>query len=390
MATSDWIVVGGGITGASLAYELTKRGASVCLVEQFPFLQGATRFSYGGIAFWSGTTELTRQLCAEGIARHRALPEELGKDTQFQELDLLLTIAPDRDPQAVASIYQNCAIPPQPLTVEEAWELEPLLNPAAISGGLTVRHGHVSPEACTQAYLHGLQVLGGKILIEPMVNLVRQGDRVTGVVTPQGTHSADNIAICAGGISRALLKAAGIPLRVYFTHSELLETPPVDFTLRTLVMPAENQRFRLESTATQEDAPWVVPGNEPVPPILDAGAIQFRDRQLRIGQISRVLTDPNATIDAIESETAIRTQVGQILPGLKELPATWHHCLIAFSSDSLPVVGAIPGLAGIHVFTGFSNPFAIIPAVAQRFAAHTIGQEDPMIAQLSPARFQAT
>ncbi|MHC5825252.1 MAG: FAD-dependent oxidoreductase, partial [Nostoc sp.] len=65
MKTYDWIVVGGGITGATLAYELAKTGFSVLLLEQYSRPQNATRYSYGGLAYWSATTKLTRQLCED-------------------------------------------------------------------------------------------------------------------------------------------------------------------------------------------------------------------------------------------------------------------------------------------------------------------------------------
>ena len=143
MTTYDWIVVGAGITGAALAYELAKQGFSTLLLEQHNPLTGATRYSYGGIAYWSGTTALTRQLCAEGIERHRILSAELEADTQFRELDLLLTIAAHSDPQALVQQYASFAIPPHLLSVAEACGLEPLLNPTAIAGALTVRHGHI-------------------------------------------------------------------------------------------------------------------------------------------------------------------------------------------------------------------------------------------------------
>src|ERR671933_2718596 len=108
MKTYDWIVVGGGITGAALGYELATKGFRVLLLEQDATLQqSGTRYSYGGLAYWSGTSELTRQLCQEGIERHRILSEELDTDTQFRELDLLLTIDPDDDPQAVAENYAH-------------------------------------------------------------------------------------------------------------------------------------------------------------------------------------------------------------------------------------------------------------------------------------------
>ena len=384
----DWIVVGGGITGAALSYELVRKGFSVLLLEQHAPLTGATRYSYGGLAYWSGTTPLTRQLCAEGIARHRILSEELDADTQFRELDLLLTISPDSAPEVAAASYAHFAIPARLLNVKEACALEPLLNPNAIAGALTVKHGHIQPEKTAQGYTQAFLRAGGVMQLAQVLGLLQEGDRTTGVNTTTETYHGANVVICAGGFSRALLKSAGIPLRLYFTYAELIETPPVEVQLRTLVMPALTKRFQLEaeSSRAEVDKLWDKPGYEPVPSILDAGAIQFLDGSLRLGQLSRVLTDSNAKIDPDESEAAIRASVGQVLPALGNLPGTWHHCLVGFSSDRLPLIGAIPGSEGVHVFSGFSNPLVIVPPLAQRFAKWAAGHFDEAIAQLSPTR----
>jgi glycine/D-amino acid oxidase-like deaminating enzyme len=153
MKTYDWIVVGGGIAGTTLAYELAKTGFSVLLLEQHAIPQNATRYSYGGLAYWSGTTPLTRQLCTEAIARYHILSQELDTDIQFRELDLLLTIDAASNPETTTTSYTNFAIPPRLLSVQEACELEPLLNQKAISGALTVKHGHIHPKKTAQAYL---------------------------------------------------------------------------------------------------------------------------------------------------------------------------------------------------------------------------------------------
>lgn len=391
MSQMDWIVVGGGITGTALAYELANQGLSVLLLERDATLQGASRYGYGGIAYWAGTTELTRQLGAEGIAIHRSLTDELENSTEFRELDLVLTVAPDSDIQAIAQSYQAFAIPPQYVDPQQACELEPLLNPAAISGAFTVKHGHVNLGKLVAAYRQALINRGGSLQIEAATTVLK-GDRheIQGIQGTENTYFAENIVICAGALSRHLLQQAGISIQQYFTHAELLETPPVEVKLRSLIMPADTKRFQLEATASQADTDplWDRPGHEPVPPILDAGAIQFLDGRMRLGQVSRVLTDPFAPIDATASETAIRTQVGAILPSLKDLPGTWHHCLIAFSRDSLPLIGPIADWNNLHLFSGFSNPLAIVPALARRFAKQAaIGFSDRLLEQLSPNRF---
>ncbi|MBV9388108.1 MAG: FAD-binding oxidoreductase [Chroococcidiopsidaceae cyanobacterium CP_BM_ER_R8_30] len=388
MKTVDWIVVGGGITGAALAYELAKKGFSVLLLEQHASLQGASRFSYGGLAYWAATTPLTRQMCADGIDRYRTLAAELDADIQLRELDLLLTVAAKDDLEAVAAAYAHVVTPPKLLSVADACVLEPLLNPAAIAGALTVKHGHIHPEKATQGYTQAFIRAGGAMQLAQVVGLLREGKQIRGVITATETYYSANVVICAGGMSRHFLKSAGIPIRLYFTHAEIVETPPVAVQLSTLVMPAQTQRFLLEaeSSTPKFEQLWDEPGHEPVPPILDAGAIQFIDGSIRIGQLSRVLTNPDAKIDSMRSETALRTSIGQVLPTLRNLPGTWHHCLVGFSPDRLPLIGAIPDFEGIHVFSGFSNPLAIIPPLAQRFANWATGQEDEIIAQLSPNR----
>lgn len=391
MKPYDWIVVGGGIAGSALSYELANVGFSVLLLEQFASPGNATRYSYGGIAYWSGTTALMRQLCQEGIAIHRQLPTELDYDTQFQELDLLLTIAPGRDPAQVMPAYAGFEVSAQLLSAETASELEPLLNRSAIAAALRLPHALVSPEATVAAYNRAFERAGGLIQIAQVTGLLQSAGRITGVKTATASIAAANVAICTGGISRALLKAAGLSVPLYFTQAELIETAPLDRQLRTIVMPAELKRFAMEAEAgrRETDALWDEGGQEVVPAVLDAGAVQFRDGRLRMGQISRTLTNPEAPVDAAASEAAIRRAVGQLLPAFEQVPGEWRRCLVAFSGDRLPLVGPIGNMTGIYLFSGFSSPFALLPPLARRFAGQAAGRADALMDQLSPQRFTA-
>jgi glycine/D-amino acid oxidase-like deaminating enzyme len=387
MKTYDWIIIGAGITGAALAYELTKIGFYVLLLEQYQTPQNATRYSYGGISFWSATTAITKQLSTEGLTRHRILSEELNADTQFRELDLLMTIPVDINPETMAKSYQDVVIPPRLISIQEACELEPLLNPEAISGALTVKHGHVHPEKITQAYIQAMVNLGGEIQFGEFRELVTTSmKKCTGVKTNTNTFQSDNVVICAGGITRKLFKSMDIAAKIYFSHAEIIEIPSTDIQLHSLVSPANLQRYELEAESTQIDELWDNPNNEIVSPILDAGVVQFLDGSLRIGQISRVLTNPQAEINSAASEQWLRESIANILPSLGNLPGTWHHCLVAFTQDKLPLIGAISEFSGLHIFSGFSSPFLFVPPLAVRFANFVSGQKDEIIKQMSPDR----
>ncbi len=392
MANYDWIIIGGGITGAALSYELARQGGSVLLIEKEALPPSASRYSYGGLAHWAGKTPLLRALGEEGIQRYHTLSEELEADLQFRELDLLMPVAPGYPVETVEVDLADCRIPPQRISVEMACELEPLLNPVALEGVLWARHGHIHPWLTTLAFQKALQRLGGSLLLQTVRALRHQGQRITGVETNTDFYGAGQVVVCAGGWTRALLRQAGIRAPIYFTHAELLELEPAGVQLRTLVMSAPVQRLELERQAGHPDRDplWDEPGRELCPPILDVGIVQFLDGSIRLGQISRALTDPNAQVDAAASEAQIRAQAARYLPQVAHLPGRWLHCLVAFSGDHHPLVGSLPGWEGLQLFSGFSSPLAILPALARRFAQQAYGQPDEWIPSLSPARFSGS
>ena len=370
MVSYDWLVIGGGITGSALAYELQVQGAKVLLLEPSPTLENATAYSYGGLPFWSGSSSKTKQLCAEGLKIHRNLPNLLDKDTEFREINLLLTIQKSESVEESVQQYLGCEIPPQALSVEESCELEPLLNPSAIAGSICFPHGHINPKKTNEAYLRTFTRLGGTIIYEAVHSLEFDNDQVIGAKTNQKTYYADNTVLCAGGFTRELLTSIGVKIPLYFTHAELLETPPLELDLKTLIMPANDQRLGLETTATtpEKEVLWEQSGQELAEPVLDLGAIQFCDQHFCIGQISRTLSDPKAKVDAAASEAWLRDEIGMLLPALKDVPAQWQRCLIAFSPKQQSIVGKLENYEGIHVFSGFTSPLLFAPVLARQFA----------------------
>ncbi|MBE9170229.1 FAD-binding oxidoreductase [Pleurocapsales cyanobacterium LEGE 06147] len=403
MTDYDWIVIGAGITGSALAYELSKKSFQVLLLEKDPIPDNATCYSYGGLAYWSGTTELTRQLGREGIELHRNLSEELEADTEFRELDLVLTIEAKDDPQTVAKSYSQFAITPELLDVKAACELEPLLNPKAIAGVLKLPHGHIHSQKTAKAYQQAFRRRGGEIKYEQVIELIRQENRSEGVKTAKNTYYATNTVVCAGGLTRSLLHQVGLSVPNYFTHAQLIKTPPVDIKLRTLVMPAVQQRFALEAMASNSEIQplWDKPNSTSVASIFDAGAIQFLDGSFCIGQISALVTDPKAKLETSTAEVLIRNRIARILPSLSKIPGTCHHCLVAFTNKSIALVGNLKNksaegknrqapsfnggepVTGIYLFSGFTSTLVFAPPLARRFANWVVGEEDEILELLN-------
>ena len=397
METFDWIVIGNGLAGAALSYELVRLGLSVLLVDDGN-PDSATRCSYGGIAYWSGTTAITQELCQAGIERHRQLSEELGDDTEFRELDLLLTFGPDTDGDRLKKLgeqYEKFESPPQLVSAQAACTLEPQLAKDAIGGAFTTRHGHVNPVKTLGAFNQAFGRLGGQHLVAAVTGLVRINNRITGILTQTQAYAASNVAVAAGGYSRQLLKATQLSVPLYHTHAEIVALPAVEQPIRTLIMPAFADRFEAEATASDPatDALWDDGRPQRIaPPILDTGIIQFHDRSAYIGQISRFRTDlDTAAIDAHQSEAAMRQGIATQLPCLANVPGQWRHCLVTFSRDGLPLIGPLPNVDGLHLFSGFTSPFAMLLPIAQRFAHWVTASQpaDALIEQMLVTRFSS-
>ena len=376
------IIIGSGITGASLAYELVRLGVKVLLIEQDEKSPSATRYSYGGISYWAGITDLTRSLAAESLEIHRENVDALDLPTEFRELPLIGTINHSQDPIAVLKTYTHFTKQPQLLTPAEAVDLEPLLNPDGIAAATLMPYAQINPIETANSYAQTMVRLGGYRAYDRVLTISPESDgvRVHGKLE---TYHGDRVIFCTGGETRALLRDSGLALRQCFSHSESIETNSCDLQMRSVVMPAEIRRFELERSAAIDDGPWEAGltghNQDLIAPILDVGALQFADKSLRFGQISRTQTSlaPQSSPEA--SEQWIRSELAKILPKVAQVPGRWVRCTVAFSSDHLPLVGPVGTDRRVQVFSGFSNPMALVPATAKRFA-HQLASDKDLVA----------
>lgn len=199
MENFDAIVVGAGITGAAIAYELQNQGQRVLLLEKHRQPINATALSYGGIIYWAGATPLQRQLGHESRYRWTHLSQELGGETEYRELELLLYLRPEDDAQALAKQFDHCLIRPQWVDRLTAIAIEPQLSPDGIGGGFVVPQGHCHGGKTVNAYLQAFLRLGGIVRITEVQGLITKQNRVQGVHTGAGNFFAHNVILAGGG-----------------------------------------------------------------------------------------------------------------------------------------------------------------------------------------------
>lgn len=384
MNNYDIIVIGAGLTGSILAYELAQYKLKILLIEKDITYQNSTIFSYGGISYWCGTDILTKRMCQESINIYRNLDQELESNIEFREIDLLFTIDKNQNPATILDQYQQFFIKPELLSIKESCTLEPLLNAHKINGSLRFSQGHVNPHKTILAYQQKFKKLGGEININEVNSLIKNNNKIIGIRTNKQEIFAHKIIICAGTFSRQLLQQINVKIPLYFTHAQLIKTVPTDIKLKSLIMSANLDRFTIQNknTTPEKEIFWDNPNDNIQGTAMEAGAIQFLDGSFCLGQISQIITNPSAQVNQKASEKQIRDAVHNILPSLSNLSGTWHNCQVAFSKSVPFQVGEIVGFKGLSVFSGFTSPFVFVPPLAKHFANYLVNENNKIEDQL--------
>jgi len=346
--TPDVIIVGGGIIGCAIGFFLAKAGARPLILDRGKVGGEASSGAAGMLTAQAHTDEpdLLFDLKLASRALYEPLAEELRQrtdlDIEYRKLGHLVPALTEQENDLVGTrvAWQAArGLPAVRLTAQEARELEPGLSPAARGAGWFPEDHHVNNTAVTQALASATLQLGGQVRVDcTVVDVMREGERVTGVRTLEETISADTVILCAGAWSRQFERAAGLPLPI---------------------IPAKGQIVvaRLATPALQH----VVYGTE-------AYAIPRPSGEHIIGStVEYVGYDKRVTVEGV---AGILARMTALAPALREaeMVASWA-CLRPAAPDGLPVLGPIPGRRGLLAATGhFRNGILLAPITGKLMA----------------------
>jgi glycine oxidase len=347
------IVVGGGVIGCAVAYELRKRGASVTLLERQRIAAGA---SYGAAGM------LAPQVEASGPGAFLELglrSRDLFADWQAElptsfDLDLsgILRVAHTEKGAAElrrrAEWQRGLGLGARILDPAEVADLCPGLAEAVC--GLWVPDGQVSAHRLTLALAQAAAQRGAELREGVVVTAVRTG----GVDTTDGRMSAGQVVVAAGAWSGLL---TGMPVRPVKGQRLLLRQPG-----------------RVLGMTTFGDQCYLVP---------KAGGMV----------LAGATEEPSAGFDArvtAEAVGKVARAACALLPPLAdaELVEAWAG-LRPSTPDRLPVLGRLPGFEGVWMATGHFRNGILLSALTGRVMAEAILHGAALPASCAPDRFRA-
>ena len=388
-------MIGGGVVGHGIAWELRRSGRTVALIDDAP----GTGASWAAAGMLAPVSELHYQ--EEGLLElmlesarlwpgfaaklQPAAGEAADRGTGYLTTPTLAVGADAADRRALAdlrTVQQACGLSVEPLTVREARGREPLLSPG-ISCAFDIPADHQVDPRLLLARIAAVLATdsGSRAVRRRATGLHWQDGRVRGVKLAGGGELLAKETIVANGLGAAGLGGlpSGLRLPLRPVHGDILRLrvpdrlrPLLSSTVRGLVrgvpvyiVPRQDGTVVIGATQ-REDAPA-----EPAEP---------RAAAVSAGGVYQLLRDAQQLLPAVAELELLEATA-------RARPAT---------PDNAPLLGRVRDLAsggsaevaGLLIATGFFRHGILLTPVAAQICRQLLdGSADPRWTRFRPDRF---
>jgi glycine oxidase len=347
--TRDVVIIGGGIIGGSIAWELARRGLHPLVLD---------RQEPGREASWAAAGMLqTAPENADGIPLVPLARASLALYPQFVEdieadsgravglrrtgaMEIFFSSDAARELSTFIALNHGLGLPAEALSLDDALELEPALSPHAQAAAFLPEECALDSRALTDAVLAAAVARGAVVLAGVEAeSLIVKGARVEGVVAAAHRFTTDHVILAAGAFSSRLETARRYaptrPVRGQMV-ALLSSAPPIQRVLRSVrgyIVPRDDARpQRLVAGSTLENAGY--------------------EKRVTSEGVARVLEAAQELVPDLADAEILETWCG----------------LRPDTPDHLPILGPTD-LEGLTIATGhFRNGILLAPITAKLIA----------------------
>ena len=365
----DVVVVGGGLVGAALGYELARAGTRTILVDRHD--RGRATDAGAGILSPETTAvddDAWYALATAAGDHYRALVPALvdagGGDGGYAECGSLRIAFREWDDELFsttsAMIRRRAGNVVEELSDAEARAMFPALGPtrAVLHNPRAAR---VDGRAMTRSMLGAARAHGLFRRRADVATVVLEAARVTAIETERDRITCGAVVIAGGAWTPELAAQLGTTLPV---------------------APMRGQIVHLVLEGVDTDS-WPI-----LQPVLSYYVVPWPDGRLAVGGTM----EPEAGFDARPTASGIHgllSEVVQLAPGLGD--ATFVEVRVGLrpvSADDAPILGALPGLDNAFVATGHGASGLLLgPYSATLVAAAVLGDAPAELVAFAPTRF---
>ncbi len=350
----DVAIIGGGVMGCAIAWQLAERGVSCALVEKGEFGRGASGATAGVVGpLWHLDPE-DRDLFRLGMRSLELFPQwassltAMGVNPEFQQNGVLRLAFSEDEVEELRGFHRwqsELRMEVQWLNGVEILEREPRCNTQALAAILSAEEGCIRGQRFCDALAHAAGRLGARLYERTEVtSLTHDGDRVTGIETTAGHIAAGQVVLAAGpgsGIGgrwaapggpldlpvrgvkgqRILLRRPGFMPSTPVRNSSVYVVPRLD---GNILVASTREEGRTDETVTAEGVATLISGAVMSFPMLaDAAFVGGRAGVRPATPDGRPIIGPVSGVEGLTVATG-HDAVGIILsPGTAELVVNW-------------------------------------------------------------------
>ncbi|MCD6341065.1 MAG: FAD-binding oxidoreductase [Desulfurococcales archaeon] len=358
------LVIGGGISGLSIAYTLAKRGVKDILVVDADYIgSGSTGRCATGIRA-SFTSEEHVVLMKNSIELWKKLsqPEELGRYGLHFDQGGYVWIATKEESaelfKKLVNLHNSLGVPTRLVSPEELKELVP---PIRADDAKVALHDPTAGKSYVfdtlHAYLMACRELGVKVMtFTPVKKLVAGGGRVKAAETDKGTIEADTFIVAAGSGSRELMESIGVDLPLKNLPRHLMITEAFKPAFKPLVIDWD-----------AGGAPYIV---------------QTKEGNFVIGR--EIEEEPEQPLSSVRLDYVPKavSAIAKWFPWIKRVRVLryWIGYYVT-SPDHHPIYGPVDEYENIYLACGYSGHGYMLAPVTGKIIAEWILDGRPSIPQ---------
>ena len=370
MMKANYVIIGAGISGCSIAYELAKKGIKDIIVFDKSYLtSGATGRCGAGVRQQWGT-KLNCELAKASIEFFETAKEELEYDGDIefkQDGYLIVACTEEEDKQFTKNVelQNSLGIPSVKLTKEEAKKIVPHLDiNKIISATFCNTDGHLNPFTTTEAYYLAAKRLGVKFYFrEEVKEIIVDKGKIKRVITNKSVVETNNVINAAGGYAREIGLLAGIDIPVYSEKHEILVTEPIEEMQGPMVMSFSKNIY----------------------------CQQVPHGSFIMGRSDPYIEKNHSITSSWQFLDEMAKTVCDLLPPIGELRVVRQWAgLYNMSLDRQPIISNLDELEGFYLACGFSgHGFMFGPMTGKLISEIVLGEEPSFdITELSLNRFK--
>jgi sarcosine oxidase subunit beta len=368
MAGPKTIIIGGGIVGLSLAWNLARRGwTDLTVLDRDHLNAGASARCGGGVRSQWSTADNIR-IMKRSTELFASFPADTGFNNWFRQEGYLFLAYTD---EQAAMFEQN-----HRLQKENGVDSE-LLSPAQIKakaptintdgvvvGAFHQKDGVCFPFAMVWGYAKACRRLGVQVLpFHEVIGLEVAGEKITQVVTNRGRFAADLVINGAAVWSPNIGRMCGVELPNCAEKHEAIVTEPLHPFLGACLIPMDSGMYLAQ---TMRGEIYACVGLEKGP-----------------------ATDYDHTFAFAQKISRLMIRLIPRLAGVKML-RQWGG-FYDLTPDTNPIVGFVDRPSNFYQYHGLmGHGFMFAPALSEMIAEHLVaGKLHPDIAPYGLARFKS-